>query len=176
MVAKPMQGDGPIYEYDPPITLGEMVATCEDDHGLLLALAMARAWPEGVPYHELEPWQRIGPDVLWMVCRQDMTAYPRIHAETVSHLASLRWVSRKGIKRRALARASTDAIERIVVGDCYPGDLAARAVGIRKETFLQLRAEATAFLINCMAVAQFGVEVALGMRPEPRTPIGMAYS
>lgn len=174
MVTKPMQGDGPrseeTYEYEPPVTLGEMVATCEDDHNLMLALAMARAWPEGLPESELEPWQRIGPDVLWMVHRHDWSKRAKIHAEATRHVCSLRWVVRKKLGQNQVERAVTDALDRLVTGDSNPADIAALSVACRKETFLELRAEALAFLINCMSVAQFGVEVALGVRPEPRTP------
>ena len=166
-----MKGDGPedTFEGDPPITLGEMVATCEDDHNLMLALAMARAWPEGVPESELEPWQRIGPDVLWMFYRQDFSRLEKILAECVRHVYGLRWVQRKKLGRNQAERACADAIEKLVTGLAWPADIAAMSVACRKETYLDLRAEATAFLINCMSVAQFGVEVALGMRPEPRT-------
>lgn len=179
MVTKPMQGDGPIFEDDPPVTLGEMVATCQDDHGLLLALAMARAWPEievepgvwaKIPAHEVEPWQRIGPDVLWMVHQRDFEQQPKIHAEAATYVAAIPWVVKKRLGRAQVCRAVTDAIDRLVTGDSYPADIAAMSVACRKETYLELRAEALAFLINCMSVAQFGVEVALGMRPEPRTP------
>jgi hypothetical protein len=174
VVTKPMQGDGPrsedIYEYEPPVTLGELVATCEDDHNLMLALAMARAWPEGVPESDLEPWQRIGPDVLWMVHRQDWSKRVKIHAEAVAYVCALRWFVRKRLGRMQAERAVTDALDRLVTGESYPADIAAMSVACRKETYLELRAEALAFLINCMSVAQFGVEIALGMRPEPRTP------
>lgn len=176
MVTKPMKGDGPqeIFEGDPPITLGEMVATCEDDHNLMLALAMSRAWPEGVPESELEPWQRIGPDILWMFYRGDFYKQKKIHDEAVRHVSSLRWVDRKRVKMNQVERACADAIEKLVTGQTWPSDIAAMSVGCRKETYLDLRAEATALLVNCMSVAQFGVEVALGMRPEPRTTSKMA--
>lgn len=166
MVAKPMQGDGPaVYEAEPPYTLAELVATCEDDHDLMLALAMARAWPEGVPERDLEPWQRIGPDVLWMVARRDLMALWKVVGETTRHLAVLPWVVRKNVPHSVLVKASCDAVERLV----YRKPLPQKMSDVRKETYLELRAEAVAFLVNCMAVAEVGVEIALGKRPEPRT-------
>lgn len=174
MVAKPMQGDGPIFEDDPPVTLEEIIATCEDDHNLLLALAMARAWPEGLPEAQLEPWQRIGPDVLWMVCRQDLARYTKIHAESVNYLSKIGWIYRQKITRKQMARAASGAIYKLVYRRVESPKAASKEVSIREATYLDLRAEATAFLVNCMSVAQFGVEIALGMRPDARTPSRMA--
>lgn len=166
MSARPLQADGPTFEDDPPYTFGEIIATAEDDHGLLLALAMARAWPEGVPERDLEPWQRIGPDVLWMVYKQDMARWGKIHAETVAYLGGLTWVIRKKLSARQIECAASDAIDRMVTGQCTPSDIAALAVAMRVDTYLNLRAEGVGFLVNCMSVAQFGVEIALGKRPE----------
>lgn len=167
-----MKGDGPsaeIFEDDPPVTLGEMVATSDNNFDLLGALAMARAWPEGVPARELEPWQRIGPDVLWMVCRKDYVRVDRIGREALNHVAGLRWVCKRKISRQQIERAVTDAIERLVERECMAAEIACLAVALRKETYLELRAEAYAFLVNCMTVAEYGVQIALGMR-EPYTP------
>ena len=167
MVAKPMEGDGPrieIFEDDPPITLGELIATSDNNFDLLGALAMARCWPEGVPAHELEPWQRIGPDVLWMVNRQDYSAAEKVGREAKAHLLGLRWVRQKRIGSLQVERAVTDAIERIVTRNCLPAETAALMAAMRLQTYLDLRAEAMAFLVNCMAVAEYGVQRALGFR------------
>lgn len=175
MVAPPMRGDGPlateIFEDDPPVTLGELVSTADNNFDLLHALAMSRAWPEGMPERDLEPWQRVGPDILWMVNRQDYCRVQKIGDETIAYLGRLRWVARKKLTRPQLERATTDAIKRLTEGDCMPASLACLAAGLRKETYLDLRAEATAFLLNCWAVAEFGVQVALGMRPEPESTL-----
>lgn len=172
MATKPMAGDGPtleIFEDDPPVTLGELVATSDNNFDLLGALAMARAWPEGMPARDLEPWQRIGPDVLWMVCREDYTRVEKIGRETLNHVAGLKWVQRKRLSRLQVERAVMDAIARLVERECMAAEIACLAVALRKETYLELRAEAYAFLVNCMAVAEYGVQIALGMR-EPYTP------
>jgi len=167
MVGKPMQADGPLgatYEDEPPVTLGELIATSDDNFDVLHALAMARAWPENVAWRDLDPWQRIGPDVLWMVHRQDFSKVERIARETRAHVMGLRWVARKGFARQQIERAVTDAIEKLVTGDCMPADIAALAAAMRKETYLHLRSEAMAFMVNCMIVAEYGFQMALGRR------------
>lgn len=171
MVTKPMQGDGPFtFEDDPPYELGELIATSDDDHDLLLALAMSRGRGELVPDWELEPWQRIGPDVLWMVYKGDMSVAKKVLDETYLHVAGLRWVVNRKLSHAQIDRAIIDAVNKLGVNDCLPAEIASLAVALRKETYLDLRAEATAFMVNCMAVAEYGVQAALGRRPEPDSP------
>lgn len=166
MTLKPMAGDGPgyVFEDEPPVSLGELIATSEDNFDVLGALAFARMWPEEVAWRDLDPWQRVGPDALWMVNQRDYSYAERIGRETVDHLLALRWVRRKRLSRIQLERAVIDAINRLVERECMPAEISALAVALRKETFLDLRAEATAFLVNCMAVAEISFVRALGRR------------
>lgn len=170
MVAKPMQGDGPatdIYEDDPPYTFEELVATSDGNLDLMHALSMARNRDEFTPDWALEPWQRIGPDILWMVHRGDMSVARKVLNETYDYVAGLRWVRQKKLSHQQIDRAVIDAVNKLGINQCLPAEIASLAVALRKDTYLDLRAEATAFMVNCMAVAQFGTEVALGRRPEP---------
>jgi len=173
MVAKPMQGDGPtieVYESEPPYTLGELISTCEDDVDLLHALSMARYRDEETPYSQLNPWQRIGPDLLWMVYKGDTAQFNKIADEAYLHVSSIDWVVKKKLSHAQINRAVLDSVNKLATNSCMPAEIACLAVAMRKDTYLDLRAESTAFLAYCMSIAHWAVEKALGKRPELELP------
>ena len=99
-----------------------------------------------------------------LLARQDYSAAEKVGREAKAHLLGLRWVRQKRIGALQVERAVTDAIERIVTRNCLPAETAALMAAMRLQTYLDLRAEAMAFLVNCMAVAEYGVQRALGFR------------
>lgn len=134
---------------DSPPTLHERLGRL-DDHDSMMALAFARRWREGVAWADLEPWQRVGPDLLYAVTFQDDAERPRFLREAVAHLSGLRWVARKRLSRLQLIMAANDAVDRIMYRTCQGAEVSAPVVACRKETYLDLRAEAAAFLAACL--------------------------
>lgn len=130
---------------DSPATLHEKIGR-EGDTDSMMAIAFARRWPEGVAFRDLKPWQRFGPDLLYAVCFQDDSERPRFMREAVAHMQGLKWVARKRLSRLQLIMAANDAVDRIIYRTCQGAEVSAAAVACRKETYLDLRAEAVAFL------------------------------
>lgn len=157
-----MQGDGPIYEDDPPYTLGEIVATCDDSSHIIGALCYARGWTDDVPKWQLAPWRQIGPEMIWAVNRQTEAELHRIGPVVTRHVANLKWVRAKRLSQLQIELAVADGFERLVLGDCMPADISALRVACRKETFLELRAEAVAFMVFAMGLAECGLREQLG--------------
>lgn len=154
MVAKPMAGDGPAtHEGDPPVTLGEVIATCDDNSFVLGALAFSRGWNRDVPKCELAPWRQIGPEMIWAVNRQTEAELHRVGPVVTDFVCNLPWVRKTRLSRLQIESAVYDAFQRLVYGDCMAADVAAMMVACRKETFLELRAEAVAFMAFAMAMA-----------------------
>lgn len=155
MVAKPMQGDGPpVHESDPPFTLGERVATCNDNADLIGALCFSRGWNRECPRNELAPWRQIGPDMIWATNRQTSAELHWIGPLVTNYVSGVRWVMNKKLSRLQIEAAVFDAFERVVYGDCMNADVAALMVACRKETYLELRAEAVAFMAFSMGIAE----------------------
>lgn len=154
MVAKPMQGDGPaVNEADPPYTLGEIIAVCDDNSLVIGALCFARGWNRDCPKSELPPWRQIGPDMVWAVNRQTEADLHKIGPVVAAYVENLKWVRAKRLSRLQIDLAVFDAFERLVYGDCVAADFSAMRVACRKETFLELRAEAVAFMAFSMSLA-----------------------
>lgn len=154
MVAKPMQGDGPpVHEADPPYTLGERVASCTDNVNIIGALCFSRGWNRDCPRSELAPWRQIGPDMIWAVNRQTIAELHRIGPLVTDYVSGVQWVLRKKLSRLQIESAVYDAFMRLVFGDCMPADVAAMMVACRKETYLEIRAEAVAFMAFAMGIA-----------------------
>lgn len=154
MVAKPMLGDGlPIYESDPPVTLGEIIATCDDNAHVLGALAFSRGWVTDCPKSDLPVWRQIGPDMLWAVNRGTDCSLPRIGPVIAKYISGLKWVRAKRLSQLQIDLAVLDAFEQLVFGQCDPAYISALRVACRKETFLELRAEATALMAFSMGLA-----------------------
>lgn len=154
MVAKPMLGDGlPVYEGDPPVTLGELIATCDDNSFVLGALAFSRGWNSDCPKRDLPVWRQIGPDLLWAVNRQSEANLARIGPTVTDYVWGLKWVQDKRLNRLQIELAVLDAFEQLVYGSCDPAYISALRVACRKETFLELRAEATALMAFSMGLA-----------------------
>lgn len=163
MVARPMQGDGPpVHEAEPPYTLGEIVATCDDSSHVIGALCYARGWTEDVPKSWLAPWKQIGPEMIWAVNRQTEAELHKIGPVVTSHVEGLKWVRGKRLSRLQVELAVADAFDRVVYGDCMSAAISAMRVACRKETFLQLRAEAVAFMVFAMGLAECGLREQLG--------------
>lgn len=157
MVAKPMEGDGPITRdpySDDRITVAELISSCDDNADLLGALSFSRGWTEDVPRDRLQPWQQIGPEVLWAVNRQTEAELPKIGPVVSDYVCNLRWVKQKRLSRLQIESAVFDAFERLVYGDCMAAELSAMMVACRKETFLDLRAEAIAFMVFAMGMSE----------------------
>ena len=163
MVAKPMQGDGPpVHEAEPPYTLGEMIATCDDNSFVIGALCYARGWIEDVPKSHLAPWRQIGPEMIWATNRQTEADLPKIGPVVTSYVENLKWVRDKRLSRLQIELAVSDGFDRVVYGECMSADLSAMRVACRKETFLELRAEAVAFMVFAMGLAECGLREQLG--------------
>jgi hypothetical protein len=165
-----MEGDGPAVRdpySDDEITLGELIATCDDCSDVLGALSFSRGWTEDVPRSWLAPWQQIGPDVLWAVNRQTEAEIHRIGPAVTSHVANLKWVRNKRLSRLQIELAVSDALDRMISGECMSADVSALMVACRKETFLDLRAEAVAFMVFAMSMSECRMREQLR---EPRTP------
>lgn len=155
MVAKPLQGDGPpTHEHDPPYTLREIVASCDDNSHVIGALCFSRGWNRDVPRSKLAPWRQIGPDMIWAVCRQTEADLRRIGPVVTDHVANVRWVKNKKLSRLQIELAVSDAFDRMIYGECMAADVSALLVACRKETFLELRAEAVAFMAFAMGLAE----------------------
>lgn len=157
MVAKPMEGDGPIARdpySDDRVTVAELISSCDDNADLLGALSYSRGWTEDVPKDWLQPWQQIGPEVLWAVNRQTEAELPKIGPVVSDYVCNLRWVRQKRLSRLQIESAVFDAFERLVYGDCMAAELSAMMVACRKETFLDLRAEAIAFMVFSMGMSE----------------------
>jgi hypothetical protein len=152
-----MEGDGPITRdpySDDRITVAELISSCDDNADLLGALSFSRGWTEDVPRDWLQPWQQIGPEVLWAVNRQTEAELPKIGPVVSDYVCNLRWVKQKRLSRLQIESAVFDAFERLVYGDCMAAELSAMMVACRKETFLDLRAEATAFMVFAMGMSE----------------------
>lgn len=168
MVAKPMQGDGPpVHEADPPYTLADIVATCDDNTHVIGALCYSRGWTEDVPKSQLAPWRQIGPEMIWAVNRQDECDLPRIGPVVTRHVEGLPWVRKKRLSRLQIELAVYDAFQGLVYGSCMSADVSAMRVACRKETFLDLRAEATALMVFAMGLAECGLREQLGNYAHP---------
>ena len=136
------------YE-DSGATLHERIGRC-DDYDSMGALAISRRWPEGVAWADLEPWQRCGPELLYAATFQDDGERPRFMREAVAHMRGLRWIRNKKLSRLQLIMAANDAVDQILYRNCQAAVISAAAVACRRETYLDLRAEAVAFLAACM--------------------------
>jgi hypothetical protein len=157
MVTKPMEGDGPPlrepFTDDRP-TLGEILATVNDNADLLGALSYSRGWTRDVPRCDLSPWQQVGPDLLWAVARQTEAEHHRIGPVVTDFVCNLAWVLKTRLSRLQIELAVSDALDRLVYGECMAADVSAMMVACRKETFLELRAEAVAFMVTAMGIAE----------------------
>jgi hypothetical protein len=165
-----MEGDGPPARdpySDDEVTLGEIIATCDDCADILGALSFSRGWTEDVPRSWLAPWQQVGPDILWAVSRQTEAEIHRIGPVVTRHVAGLGWVLKKRLSRLQVELAVSDALDRLIYGECMSADVSALMVACRKETFLDLRAEAVAFMAFAMSMAECRLRDQLR---EPRTP------
>jgi len=145
-----------VYEgADAPRTIEETLGVC-NDYDAFAALAMARGWPEHVAWRDLDPWQRIGPELLESVVFGTETYRPRFLQETVAHLESLEWVQNKRLSFLQLLLAANDGIDRILYRKCAPSQESALRVALRVQTFQELRAESVAFLGVALALATYG--------------------
>lgn len=154
MVAKPMFGDGlPVHEDDPPVTLSEIIATCDDNTHVLGALAYSRGWVTDCPRYQLPVWRQIGPDLLWAVNRQSEASLPRLGPVIANYVAGLDWVKHKRLSQLQVDLAVSDAFDQLVWGVCDPAYISAMRVACRKDWFLELRAEATALMAFSMGLA-----------------------
>ena len=157
MVAKPMEGDGPVVRdpfSDDTVTMAELLSSCDDNADLLGALSYSRAWTDDVPKDRLSPWQQIGPEVLWAVARQTEAEIHKIGPVATRHVCNLAWVRNKRLSQLQIELAVFDAFCRVVYGECTSADISAPMVACRKETFLDLRAEAVAFLVFAMGMSE----------------------
>jgi hypothetical protein len=81
------------------------------------ALAMARCWPEGVPFADLERWQRIGPEIIaglmglsydkLGIAREIKAHLEAIHGPSETHM----WCARYAVERLLERRAPDDAAD-----------------------------------------------------------------
>lgn len=157
MVTKPMEGDGPALPEpftDDRVTLAEILSSVDDNADLLGALSFARGWTVDVPRCELSPWQQVGPDLLWAVARQTEAEVHRIGPVVADYVANLKWVRKARLSRLQIELAVSDGIDRLIYGECMAADVSALMVACRKETFLELRAEAVAFMAVAMGIAE----------------------
>lgn len=135
-----------LWDTDPPPVIERLADPTLED---MACVAMSRRQGE-VPYNELASWQRIGPEVLECVYGQHDQFRDPIVSETIGHLRSVQWVRRKRLSRIQLAKAASDALDRLITRDCMPAQISALAVACRYPTFLQLRQEAIAFQCACL--------------------------
>lgn len=156
MVAKPMEGDGPVRDpfSDEAPTVAELLSSCDDHSELLGALSYSRGWTEDVPRSQLSPWQQIGPEVLWAVSRQTEAEIHKIGPVVTDYVCAIRWVMAKKLSRLQIELAVSDALDRLIYGECTSADVSALVVACRKETFLDLRAEALAFMVFSMGMSE----------------------
>lgn len=115
----------------------------------MACLAISRRQGD-LPWNELSAWQRIGPELLECVYGQHDRFRDPIVSESIGHLRSLQWVRRKGLSRIQLAKAASDALDRMITRDCLPAQISALAVACKLSTFLELRQEAIAFQCACL--------------------------
>jgi hypothetical protein len=145
---------GAVHEGDAPRTIEESLGV-NNDYDAFAALAICRGWPEHVAWADLDPWQRIGPELLESVVFQTETYRRRFLHETVAHLDGLEWVQRRRLSFLQLLLAADDAVDRILYRECKPSQQQALRVACRLTTYLELRAEAVAFLGVSLALATY---------------------
>ena len=115
-----MSDDG--TDADPGRTIRDFIASRGQTPEALeqaAALAMARCWPEGVPFAELAPWQRIGPDIIsgliglgvdrMSVAREVVRHLEALHGPSAVHM----WCARYAIERLFDGRAPDESEECI---------------------------------------------------------------
>jgi hypothetical protein len=163
-----MQGDGPpVHEAEPPYSLGEVIASCDDNADVLGALAYSRGRNRDIPKSELAPWRQVGPDLLWAASRQTEAEIHRIGPVVARWVANLAWVRKAKLSDLQIELAVADALDRVIYGNCTNCDVSALMVACRKDTFLNLRAEAVGFMAFAMALAEEAFSAQLR---ELRTP------